>query len=167
MNVNLPKRLIGKLLRKAYRDEYVAENVRTGLAYQIRALREQRGWTQKDLADRLNTQPSVVCRMEDPEYGKNTLQTLIDVANVFDVGLIAKYVSLPEMIYRSRDVSPKSLEVEGFNETQLSGNVPYKPGNYSYSNQSASTGTPSKNIHVILSVIREEKIQFKRLQTSS
>ena len=38
------KALLQKLRQKNYRDAYVAEHVRRGIAHQIRALRDQRKW---------------------------------------------------------------------------------------------------------------------------
>lgn len=119
MIATLSKKLIEKLMRKSYRDEYVAENVKTGIAYQIRALRDQRGWSQKVLAAEMDKPQSVVSRMEDPDYGKLSVQSLLDVAAAFDVALLVKFVSLPEMIIKTRDVSPKALEADSFDEAQL------------------------------------------------
>lgn len=119
MIATLSKKLIEKLTRKSYRDEYVAENVKTGIAYQIRALRDQRGWSQKVLATAMDKPQSVVSRMEDPDYGKLTVQSLLEVAAAFDVALLVKFVSLPDMINKTRDVSPKALEAVSFDKTQL------------------------------------------------
>lgn len=120
MIATLSKKLLDKLQRKPYRDTYVAENVRTGLAYQIRALREQRGWSQKDLADRLDTADSVISRVEDPDYGRVTLKTILEIGAAFDVAVLVQYVSFPEMLFKTRDVSPKALEVRSFDPSQFS-----------------------------------------------
>lgn len=111
MLATLTNRLLRKLSRKEYRDAYVAENVRTGIAYQIRALREQRGWTQEDLGERIGAGQSGVARLEDPDYGRLNVSSLLKVAAACDVGLIVKFASFQEMILRSRDVSPEALEV--------------------------------------------------------
>jgi transcriptional regulator with XRE-family HTH domain len=114
------RRLLTKMLSKRYRDAYVAENVRTGIAYQIRALRQQRGpMSQKDLG-RLTGKPQcVVSRLEDPDYGRFTLQTLLDVAAAFDVALLVQFVSHDEFLRRTRDVSPEALEVPSFASSLL------------------------------------------------
>jgi hypothetical protein len=39
---SIGKKLFDKLRKKSYRDSYVAEHVRRGIAYQIRALRDAR-----------------------------------------------------------------------------------------------------------------------------
>jgi transcriptional regulator with XRE-family HTH domain len=115
----LSKIIIEKLARKGYRDAYVAENVRTGISYQIRAIRDHRGWSQRKLAEVLKKPPSVVCRLEDPGYGKLSIQTLLEIASAFDVALIVQFVTYPEFWRRTRDISADALNVEGFNPRQL------------------------------------------------
>jgi transcriptional regulator with XRE-family HTH domain len=116
---NLSKRLFEKLKSKSYREAYVAGHVRTGIAYQIRALRTQRGWSQKKLAEEMGKPQSVVSRLEDPDYGKVSIQTVLEGAAAFDVALLVQYVSFPEFLWRTRDVSPEALQAESFNEQQL------------------------------------------------
>lgn len=112
-------RLFERLLRKPYRDAYVSENARTGIAYQIRALRMQRGWSQMELARRMRKPQSVVSRLEDPDYGKPSVNTLLEVAAAFDIALLIKYVSFPEFLRRTRDVSQQAMEADSFDEKQL------------------------------------------------
>lgn len=119
MIANLSKRLFEKLKSKSYREAYVAEHVRTGIAYQIRALRTQRGWSQKKLAEEMGKPQSVVSRLEDPDYGKVSVKTVLDGAAAFDVALLVQYVSFPEFLRRTRDVSPEALRVDSFDERQL------------------------------------------------
>ncbi len=115
----LTKKLFDKLRRKPYRDAFVEENVRTGIAYQIRALREARGLTQKRFAEILGKPPSVLSRIEDPDYGKLSVQTLLEVAAALDVALLVQYVNFPDFLERTRDVSPEGLNRESFSETQF------------------------------------------------
>jgi transcriptional regulator with XRE-family HTH domain len=115
----LSKRLFNRLLRKPYRDAYVSEHVRTGIAYQVRALRGQRGWSQKKLSEEMGKPQSVVSRLEDPDYGKLSVQTLLEVASAFDVALVVRYVSFPNFIRQTRDVSPESMWADSFAEGQF------------------------------------------------
>lgn len=110
------KQLVLKLKRKSYRDAYVGEHIRRGIAYQVRALRDQRGWTQADLSRKLKKPQSVVSRIEDPSYGKLTVQTLLELAFVFDTALQIRFASYREFVERNFDLSSKSMEVESFNE---------------------------------------------------
>jgi transcriptional regulator with XRE-family HTH domain len=113
---NIGHRLIKKLQKRAYRQAYVAEHVRRGIAYQIRALRDQRRQKQGELAEELGKPQSVVSRLEDPSYGKVTVQTLLEVAAVFDVALQVRFVPFSAFLRDTRDVSPKAIEVPSFED---------------------------------------------------
>lgn len=119
MIATLTEKFFSKLRKKAYRDAYVAENTATMIATQVRYLREQRGWTQREFAERLGKPPSVVNRIEDPDYGKLSLQTLLEIAHTLDLGIIIRFVGFPEFLRRTRDVSPRALEADSFNEAQF------------------------------------------------
>ena len=112
-------RLLGKLQSKKYRDAYVAAETATGIAYQIRALREQRKWTQDELGQRLGKGQNAVSRLEDPDYGRLSVKTLVELANAFDVGLLVKFVPFSRMITEIADRSPQGLEVASFSEGSL------------------------------------------------
>jgi transcriptional regulator with XRE-family HTH domain len=112
---NVGKKLFDKLRRsKSYRDSYIAEHVRRGIAYQIRALRDQRDWNQGKFSKYLGKPQSVVSRLEDPSYGKVTVQTLLEVASVFDVALQVRFVPYSLFLRATRDLSPASMHVPGF-----------------------------------------------------
>lgn len=112
-------RLLGKLQSKKYRGAYVAAETATGIAYQIRALREQRQWTQDELGQRLGKRQNAVSRLEDPDYGRLSVKTLVELASAFDVGLLVKFVPFGQMIMEIADRSPQGLEVASFSEEPL------------------------------------------------
>lgn len=85
------KRLFGKLINKKYRAAYVEENVQTGIAYQLRTLRGNS--SQEEFGKKINKPQSVISRIEDPDYGKLSIQTLLDIATSLDIALLVKFVS--------------------------------------------------------------------------
>ena len=111
---SISKKLMEKLGRKAYRAAYVGEHVRRGIAAQIRAMRDQRGWNQGKLSKELGKPQSVVSRLEDPSYGKVTVQTLLEVAATFDVALQIRFVPFSSFLQQTRDVSTRSMQVVSF-----------------------------------------------------
>ncbi|WP_407119030.1 helix-turn-helix domain-containing protein [Bradyrhizobium sp. LMG 9283] len=77
------------------RKEFVADQVRARIAQLIRVLREQPGreWTQAQLAERAGTSQNVISRFEDPNYGKMSLQSLLEIAAALDVPV---WIDFPE-----------------------------------------------------------------------
>jgi transcriptional regulator with XRE-family HTH domain len=116
-------KLLERLKSKEYRDAYVAEHVKRGISYQIRALRDQRQWSQSDLSQKLGKAQSVVSRIEDPNYGKFTVQTLLEVAAAFDVALLVRFAPISEMLDIVRDVSPAALEVAPYQGDQMKDSI--------------------------------------------
>jgi transcriptional regulator with XRE-family HTH domain len=98
----------------AARRAYVEAEVASGLAHQIRVLRTQRGWTQRDLAEKLGTTQAAVSRLEDPSYGRPSIKTLLDVGAAFDIALQVRFVSFVRLLQETRSISREQLEVESF-----------------------------------------------------
>ena len=102
------------LRRKAYRDAYAGEHVKTSLPIQIRMLREQRDWTQGHLAQEAGTTQTVISRLEDPNYGNLSINSLLKLAAAFDIGLLVKFIPFSRLLREFEDVSPKSLAASSF-----------------------------------------------------
>jgi transcriptional regulator with XRE-family HTH domain len=109
------KAIINRLKKKEFRDAFVRSHLTHGLAHQIRELRIQRGWTQKELAEKLEIKgQSAVARMEDPGYGKLSIATLIKLSSVFDVALSIRFQSYGKFLIEREDISPAALSAESF-----------------------------------------------------
>ncbi len=113
---------LSKFLQKDYRDGYLQTAVRGNIAYQIQALREKFKLTQTAFADKLGKKQSVVSRLEDSEYGKVTVQTLLDVACSLDVALMVRFVSYPEFLTRTQNMSIEALQPQTIFESVSEGN---------------------------------------------
>ena len=110
---------VEELSNKEFRHAFVAEHLRTGVAYQIRALREKRGWSQAELGRRTGKPQSVISRLEDPDYGRLSLKTLLEVAAAFDVALLVQFAAFSELLKRFSDLSPEALAVPDFAHDSL------------------------------------------------
>ena len=85
------KSLAKKLLRtKRFRDGFVSARIAQMLALQARAMREERGLSQTQLATELGTSQNAIYRLENPSFAKS-ISTLIKVASFFDVGLVVRF----------------------------------------------------------------------------
>lgn len=96
------------------RDAYTQAEITTALAHQIRAIRLQRGWSQADLAERMGTKQHVISRLEDPSYGRMSLQTLFQLCKAFETGLEVKFISFTQMLENTLQPDHASREVEAF-----------------------------------------------------
>lgn len=115
----MSSKLINELREsKEYRDAYVAAHVRNGIAFQLRTMRCGRGWDQKELAARLGNvklQP-VVSRYENPDYGRFSVSTLLDLAKAFDVALVVKFAPFNEVVGWEARLSEGQLNVSSFED---------------------------------------------------
>jgi transcriptional regulator with XRE-family HTH domain len=108
---------------KEYRHAFVEEKIRTGLAAQIKAIREHRegGMTQEEFAQVLGKVQSWVARLENPNAKPATLSTLLQVAYAFDVDLQVRFAPFSELVdwisgtpHWIAGLSAESLAVEDF-----------------------------------------------------
>jgi transcriptional regulator with XRE-family HTH domain len=100
-----------------YRHAWNSENVYTGICFQIRALREQRGWSQAALGKAARMAQERISILEDPNADtKPTLSTLLRIGDALDVGLDVRFVPYGTVIARSTQTSVEDLEVPSFDE---------------------------------------------------
>ena len=114
--------LVRDLTDEEFRHEYMMDQVRSFIAFQIRALREQPGrrWSQGDLAQKSGKTQSVISRMEDPDYGKLSLQSLLEIAIAYDLPLLVQFVEWDDWLARMSNLSPSALRKRSFDAGRLS-----------------------------------------------
>jgi transcriptional regulator with XRE-family HTH domain len=95
-----------------------AEDVGTGLAFQIKLTREDRGWTQEELGERAAKAQETISLLENPDYGRYTLATLKKLAAAFDVGLAVRFVPFSELVDWTANITPQRLVPKSFVEEQ-------------------------------------------------
>lgn len=114
----------------------VSSNLDKGIAFQIRATRSARGWTQSQLAKETGMTPNNVSRIESEDYGKQTLTSLKRVAEALDVALVVRFVPFSQYIdwlsatpFLDEGIRPAALAVPGFEEEESKGSCEMQ---YSY-----------------------------------
>lgn len=93
-----------------YRDGYLETKVYGGIAYQVQGLREKFDLTQKEFGQKVGLKQNAVSRLESIEYGKATIRTLLRIARRCDVALVVQFVSYPEFLDRTADMSASRLQ---------------------------------------------------------
>jgi transcriptional regulator with XRE-family HTH domain len=107
---------IARLKSKEYRDAFVASQISVGLPFQIRALREQRGWKQSRLAGEAGMLQPRISAMERPGESKFNLETLRRIASAFDVALEVRFVPFSELLDWSERFDPDNFKVPEFED---------------------------------------------------
>ena len=82
---------------KTRRDAYVASHISNTVASQILMLRDAKGWTQKQLAEKSGMRQSQISALEDPNYENFEAATLRRLASAFDVALTIRFIPFSEL----------------------------------------------------------------------
>jgi hypothetical protein len=101
------KGMAGKQRDKKSHDSQLDTHLKSLLANQIKGLRGD--MSQEAFGKLIGKPQSVVSRLEDPDYGKVTLQTLLDIASKLDVALIVRFASHSDYLKITKDTSLKAL----------------------------------------------------------
>jgi len=112
------RRLLQSLKDREYRSVFVKDRLKSSVALQIRALREQRNkMTQKQLGDAIGMAQTWVSKLENPDYGKMTVATLLRLAtDAFDTDLEIKFRPFSETISSLPRQGPGYFHVPSFEE---------------------------------------------------
>lgn len=99
-----------------YRHAYMEAAIEQGIAWQIKFNRERRSLSQSALADMIGSHQSAISRIEDPSYGRHSLDTLVKIANAFDCALQVRLIPYSKLAQDSGDLSPASLYAAPYSE---------------------------------------------------
>lgn len=123
--------LLGQLKDKVFRSHFVSAQVRRLVTTQIRKLRESRNLTQGELGKLAGMKPNAISRLENPDYGDFTVNTLLRIAAAFDVGLIVRFAPFSELIASNEEAKSGRFVPAAFNQEHLFSPVPdaffYRP----------------------------------------
>ena len=113
--MNAPKQKLSDFADKDYRDGFLDAVTRSGIAYQIKALRKKFGFSQAEMAEATGKTQSVISRLEGG--GRASVQTLLDIASALNVALLVRFVSYPEFLDRANKMSDKALQPDTIHES--------------------------------------------------
>ena len=116
MTTETSRRFLKSLEDPEYRRIFVDEHVSTGLAFQIRQLREDREWTQEQLAQRTGKAQETISLWENPDYGRYSLRTLKDLAAAFDVALLVRFAPFTDLASWVTELTPERLAPPNFDK---------------------------------------------------
>ena len=106
----LVKTLTSEFGDKEYAHAYVEEFSNMSIAAQIKALRDQRGWTQKELANFSGMKQERISALEDVNYEAWTAKTLNKLARSFDLTLKISFEEFSACISDIDEISTESLK---------------------------------------------------------
>jgi transcriptional regulator with XRE-family HTH domain len=109
-------KLAEKFKNKEYRDAFVAEQIFSRLPLKIRTIREDQELTQKQLGYLADMAQTWVSKLEDPNYGKLTISTLLKLASAFDVALQIDFVPFSRILDGAVRIRSSSFSVPKFEE---------------------------------------------------
>lgn len=108
-----------KLEKESYRDGYVQAQKAVGLAFQISALRKNKGWTEEELAKKCGWSKDRQIEIETVGGDELAWETLQTLAAAFDIGIMVKFASFSEMVEEEKSFDPNTFNVLSFNEDGL------------------------------------------------
>ena len=115
--ISVKRDILNSLKDQEFRAAFNLENVYTSICFQIRALREQRDKSQKQLGRLADMAQERISILEDPNAEtKPTLSTLLRLADALDVGLDVRFVPFSVVLDRSTHTDMTGLEVDSFDD---------------------------------------------------
>jgi len=101
---------------KRYRSAFARQQFKKLVPLQVQMLRKQRGWTQEELAERSGLTQGVISRAEDHQYGNLTVNTILTIAEGFDVAFVGRFVPFSELESWYLKLSQETTHAPSFDE---------------------------------------------------
>jgi transcriptional regulator with XRE-family HTH domain len=102
-----------------FRHAYAASFMNSSIAAQIKIIREQREWTQAELAERIGTKQAGISRLENVNYDAWKVETLTRIAKAFDVRLRISFEEFDSLDDEVRRFGRSSLERASYDESRV------------------------------------------------
>jgi transcriptional regulator with XRE-family HTH domain len=113
---DLVKKIKNSFKSEEYRHAYVDEFLDLSIATQIKVLREQRDWGQKDIADKVGMKQPRISVMENVNYSSWSINTLRKLAMAFDLTLRVSFESFGSRVKEIEQFNRKALERFSFKD---------------------------------------------------
>ena len=98
------------------RHHAVAVNVTEGIAFQLSALRRDRQWSRRDLAERSGVSERVIAKWENPNAEKCTFDAFLKIAKAFDVSFLTRFAPFRELAEWFVCLGPQKLSPMPFED---------------------------------------------------
>jgi transcriptional regulator with XRE-family HTH domain len=79
-------------------------------------MRNERGWTQRELGDLAGVRQNWISHLESPDYGSFNLSTLKKLAFAFDVALIVRFVPFSQFVDWIANLEMRDLAPPGYDD---------------------------------------------------
>lgn len=137
---------------KEYRNGYVDDFLNASIATQMKVLREQRGWSQTELADHAGMLQPRISVMENINYSSWSIKILRKLAGAFDLTLCVSFEGFGKRVEDIGRFSRQSLERDSFDDD------PYfqELEKDALDNASEILKAPVQQIHLAYNSVREE-----------
>lgn len=103
-----------------FRHEYADEFLKIRIASQLKALREQRHWTQRELAEKAGMKQSRISAMENVNFESWNIRTLRRLARAFDLTLNVEFKEFGKRLIEDMEtLRRENLEAAPFDEDPI------------------------------------------------
>ena len=92
-----------------YRQAAMEAHLSNWFAFQVRVNREERGWTQAELARRMGTKQAAISKLEDPDELDARVSTLVKAAHAFDCALLIRLIPYEGLARLTADLRPDRM----------------------------------------------------------